>query len=331
MTHTGARRRWGPRALALGAVLLLGACGGYRPFSWDEDVSWARARQLAYLGEEGIKAPPGRHLVMPGDTVIGLARRYGVPPEQIIALNDLAPPYTIYVGQLLKIRPTEHDPPGVQAGGERPRVHVVRPGDTLSAIAARYGIRLGDLLALNPGVEPRRLRVGMRIRLVAGEPVRAAEGRARRELDRVRRAAAIPAPPLSGKGFLWPVQGEVIARFGRRPNGLRNDGINIAAPEGTPVRAAEAGVVVYAGEAIPAFGRMLIIRHAGGYLTAYAHNRVLLVTVGDVVRRGQIIARVGKSGEVARPQLHFQIRKGRSPQDPLALLGPARRVAARRP
>ncbi|GBD41450.1 Murein hydrolase activator NlpD [bacterium HR39] len=125
------------------------------------------------------------------------------------------------------------------------------------------------------------------------------------------------------------MRGEVIARFGRRANGWENDGINIAAAEGTPVWAAENGIVVYAGEDVPAFGRMVIVRHAGGWLTAYAHNREILVGVGDVVRRGQTIARVGRTGSVDRPQLHFQIRRGREPVDPLAHLPRGTRLAAR--
>ena len=121
----------------------------------------------------------------------------------------------------------------------------------------------------------------------------------------------------------------MLDEFGVKPDGRRNDGINIAARAGTPVRAAENGIVVYAGSAVPAFGRMLIIRHAGGYLTTYAHNAALLVTVGDRVRRGQIVARVGATGDVARPQLHFQLRAGREPVDPRRLLRGGTELARR--
>jgi len=269
-----------------------------------------------------MDAGPGRHLVMPGDTVYGIARRYGVDPATIIRLNGLRPPYTIYVGQVLRVRPESPAPPRTT------RVHRIRRGETLSHLAVRYRVPLGMLLAANPGLDPRRLRVGQAVHIPATDArlaVRRAPAPDPAALARARRAAATPPPPLSRAGFLWPVEGRVIARFGRRASGLENDGINIAAPEGTPVRAAEGGVVVYAGEAIPAFGRMVILRHAGGWLTAYAHNRTLLVTVGDVVRRGQVIAKVGRTGAVDRPQLHFQIRRGRRPVDPLAHLPPPRR------
>ncbi len=322
-------------AAVLCLTLVVAACSDYRPLSWDEGVSWARARQLANLGvaeaRRGSAARARRHLVMPGDTVIGIARRYGIPVKRLIALNGLEPPYRIYVGQVLRLEGEVRRPRG--------RYHVVARGETLSHIALRYGLRVSDLVAANPGIEPRRLFVGQRIRLPEGaersatrriarleprEEVKRREARAR-----VREASRITAPPLSGRGFLWPVEGPILARFGKRANGLRNDGINIAAPEGTPVRAAESGVVVYAGDAIPAFGRMLIIRHADGYLTAYAHNATLLVSVGDVVRRGQTIARVGHTGDVATPQLHFQLRRGSRPLDPLAYLGKPAHLAAR--
>jgi len=121
--------------------------------------------------------------------------------------------------------------------------------------------------------------------------------------------------------FLWPVTGKVVSEFGPLADGLHNDGINIAAPRGTPVRAAENGVVVYAGNELRGFGNMLLIRHADGFVTAYAHNESLLVARGDTVERGQIIARVGSSGNVDSPQLHFEIRVGTDAVDPREYLG----------
>jgi len=129
--------------------------------------------------------------------------------------------------------------------------------------------------------------------------------------------APVPAPAArTGKGFVWPVRGPLLSNFGTKDGGLRNDGINIVAAKGAAVKAAENGVVAYAGNEIRGFGNLLLIKHAGGYVTAYAHNDNLLVKRGEKVRRGQKIATVGSSGSVSRPQLHFEIRKGRRPQDP---------------
>jgi murein DD-endopeptidase MepM/ murein hydrolase activator NlpD len=136
--------------------------------------------------------------------------------------------------------------------------------------------------------------------------------------------AAKEAGPAAGTGkgpFVWPVQGKVIGAFGSSNEGLKNDGINIAAPSGAPVVAAADGTVAYAGNELRGFGNMILIRHDGGFVTAYAHNASLLVKKGDKVKRGQTIARVGQTGAVFGPQLHFEIRKGTQPVDPMSYLG----------
>ncbi len=121
-----------------------------------------------------------------------------------------------------------------------------------------------------------------------------------------------------------PVDGRIISTYGATGGGQHNDGINIAAPRGASVRAAQAGVVAYAGSEIRGYGNLLLLKHDGGFMTAYAHAEELLVKRGDVVRRGQIIATVGDSGDAAAPQLHFEIRRGTKAVDPniyLAFLG----------
>jgi len=117
------------------------------------------------------------------------------------------------------------------------------------------------------------------------------------------------------------VKGQIISGFGPKKGGLNNDGVNIGAPAGTNVVAADNGVVAYAGNELRGFGNLLLIRHADGWVTAYAHNDKLLVKRGDTVKRGQIIAQVGSTGSVSTPQLHFEIRKGTDPVDPLKYLG----------
>jgi murein DD-endopeptidase MepM/ murein hydrolase activator NlpD len=116
------------------------------------------------------------------------------------------------------------------------------------------------------------------------------------------------------------VNGRIISSFGAKKGGLHNDGINIAAARGAPVRAAENGIVAYAGNELRGFGNLLLIKHADGWTSAYAHNDRLLVRRGDQVRRGQIIARVGSTGSVTSPQLHFELREGSEAIDPLRLL-----------
>ncbi len=120
--------------------------------------------------------------------------------------------------------------------------------------------------------------------------------------------------------FRWPVRGRVISSFGTKELSGTNNGINIAVPDGTPVKAAEAGTVAYAGDDVKKYGKLVLIKHENGYVSAYAHTSELSVKKGDIVKRGQIIAKSGATGDVASPQLHFQLRKGEQPMDPSKLL-----------
>src|SRR5215212_843196 len=131
-----------------------------------------------------------------------------------------------------------------------------------------------------------------------------------------------PAEEMTNS-FRWPVKGRVISKFGSKPGGARNEGINIAVPEGTSVRAADGGVVAYAGNELKGYGNLVLIRHDGGWVTAYAHNRQLFVKRGDTVRRGDVIAKAGQTGSVESPQLHFELRKGATAVDPLKYLAAA--------
>jgi len=127
-------------------------------------------------------------------------------------------------------------------------------------------------------------------------------------------------PARSGRSFLWPVRGKLISSYGPQPGGLRNDGLNIAARHGDKVVAADNGIVAYAGDDLKGFGNLVLIKHAGGFVTTYAHNDKLMVKRGDKVKRGQVIATVGESGAVTQPQVHFQVRQGAHAVDPRPLM-----------
>ena len=127
----------------------------------------------------------------------------------------------------------------------------------------------------------------------------------------------------AGSTFYWPVHGQLIAGYGAKLNGLQNNGINVAVPEDTPVKAADEGVVIYSGNGLKTYGNMLLVRHANGYVTVYAHAKELLVKVGDEIKRGQVIAKSGKTGDVDRPQVHFEIRKASAPVNPMPYLNGA--------
>ncbi|MCD0421591.1 M23 family metallopeptidase [Rubrivivax sp. JA1024] len=150
-------------------------------------------------------------------------------------------------------------------------------------------------------------------------PTETPEAAAPAEAAPVKAAEATGALP----SFRWPARGRVIAAYGAKTNGKSNDGINLAVPEGTPVKAAEDGVVAYAGNELKGYGNLVLIRHSNGYVSAYAHASELMVKRGETIKRGQVIAKSGQSGEVPSPQLHFEIRKGSTPVDPLKFLNGA--------
>ena len=174
----------------------------------------------------------------------------------------------------------------------------------------------------------RRARTGPSRRRIRSRPpkpsstarVAASGTQATAEAAPTRRHAKAPT-------FRWPVRGRVISGFGPKPNGQHNDGIDLAVPEGTAVRAAEDGVVAYAGSELKGYGNLILIRHANGFVTAYAHASEIMVKRNDTVQRGQVIAKSGQTGSVTSPQLHFEIRKGSTPVDPAQFL-PIRRLIA---
>lgn len=124
----------------------------------------------------------------------------------------------------------------------------------------------------------------------------------------------------SAEGFRWPVRGRIISGYGMKPGGSRNDGINLSVPEGTPVHAASDGTVIYSGNELKGYGNLVLLRHENGWVSAYAHNSKLNVKRGDKVRRGDIVAEAGATGSVSRPQVHFELRKGNKPVDPMQYL-----------
>lgn len=241
----------------------------------------------------------GQVKVKRGDTVYGIARTHSVPLEQLVELNNLHPPYLLQVGQVLRL-------PG------RKTHHVIR-GETVYSIARQHDLDVAQLATANALSSPYLLRVGQVLYVPPGRTSEMAVA--------ARPSHSLPSPPpRTGNGFDWPVAGTILSRFGVKEGGLRNDGVNIRAPRGAPVRAAESGIVAYAGSGLRGFGNLVLIRHDGNWVTAYGHNDEMLVKRGDAVRRGEMIARVGSSGGVTESQLHFEIRKGTKAIDPMTML-----------
>jgi len=280
--------------------------------------------------------PSSTYVVRPGDTLRGVAERVGAGSETIAEANALTAPYTIRPGQRLTI-----------PGG---RYHFVRPGQSGIAIARAYGVKWADIVAANNLAEPYLLRSGRRILIPGGQrPQTLAERAAAFKIDlgdiatgggepaipegdRAPRAATMlraPLPstvPIASPGtlngpFLWPVStGNVVKRFGAGATGERNDGIKIAVPVGTSIRAVADGVVIYTATSVPGLGGLVMVKHGDGWTSVYGHASRILVQRGQAVKRGQSLALSGDTGLADRPELHFELRKGRMPVDPLSKL-----------
>jgi LysM repeat protein len=242
-----------------------------------------------------------------GQTLFQLSEEHQLSLRALIDANALEPPFQLSAGQTLTLPP--------------PNLYVVRRGDTLNSIARRHNIQPRSLALLNGLREPYRIAPGDELKL-PGSARDWETGAA------TPAAAATPTPAASsGRGgpaprFVWPADGSVIDGFGPKGAGRRNDGINIAAREGAPVRAAADGLVVYAGDDLAGYGNLVLIKHDDGWVSAYAHNRVLLVREEQSVARGETIAEAGRSGAVDSPQLHFEVRRAGAPVDPASVLPP---------
>ncbi len=231
------------------------------------------------------------HVVAAGDTLSRISRRYGRPISEIAKANNIQATTSLKIGDRLVI-------PGVRTSAAKPDASPAKPAPAVAQTKPSP-----------PAASPKEPTPTASVFTPVTE-TQAAD-------DSGKTAEATGSLPK----FRWPANGRVISAYGPNNNGQQNDGINIALPENTPVKAAEEGVVAYAGSELKGYGNLVLVRHPNGYVTAYAHAKELLVKRGDQVKRGQVIARSGQSGNVNAPQLHFEIRKGASPVDPMKFLG----------
>jgi murein DD-endopeptidase MepM/ murein hydrolase activator NlpD len=252
-------------------------------------------------------APPAgsTYKVQQGDTPHGIAEKLGVDEKALIARNHLNP-HNLQIGQVLVV-PDREGRRAVAAKDMTPPASSTNPAVRMvktTTIAAPGGTSLTEEESRSVAGADDKPKAD-----IAASPETTGPS--------VARVDELPTPdPMSGNSFRWPVRGRVIAEFGTRPDGGHNDGIDVAVPQGTSVKAAENGVVAYAGNELKGYGNLVLIRHANNWVSAYANNEELLVKRGEKVRRGQVIARAGATGAVSQPQVHFELRKGSRPVDP---------------
>lgn len=316
--------------LSIGAAMVaagsLSACatgpGSPAPVEFRNGMGDASYGELGVLTPSELNGPidprslPDTVMVEPGQTLFDISRRYQTPLDAIIAENRLRPPYALEKGQLLRLPDAN--------------VYTVRRGETFWTVAEKFSIDPHSFATLNRLNKPYFLIEGQEVVLPAGATAKNAYVRrapATKAKPGARIASAPPPPSVSqapidtpAGRFIWPVSGKMLQGFGPMANGQRSDGLKIAAPEGAPIRAADAGSVVYAGDDLPGYGNLVLVKHDGGWITAYANARRILVKEGAKVAKGDVIAEVGATGRAKQAGLHFELRKGPRPVDPLPAL-----------
>ena len=251
--------------------------------------------------------PPNTHVVERGETLYSVSRRYNVDTRSLALLNGMSRPWTIFPGDELMLPPLARD----QSRKTNP---ISTPAPVPVAVTPAPVVAAPS----SPSIKPPAPKS-------AAPPAKATT-----TPKPVSPPKTTPAPkpvteaPASPRDFIWPVSGEVLKDYGVGDDGLRNDGVNIGVPKGTKVKAAADGEVVYAGSELVGFGNLILIRHVGGWVSAYAHAETVLVKEGETVRQGEAIAEAGATGNASVPQVHFELRKGREPVDPNEHLPPLR-------
>lgn len=260
-----------------------------------------------------VAARPGSHTVTSGETLAGVARRYGVTRQQLAAANRIEVSQSLRTGQVLRV------PAASQVAAATPAAQPAAPATAPTPAArreqAQRAVAQAQATAAGRQADPQPTAA---ISPVQPQPAAQPVAPAPAPVAEAPAAAEAPARSASSEPqFRWPVRGRVVTSF----RAGSSDGIKLSVPQGTPIKAAEDGVVAYAGNELRGYGNLVLVRHANGYVTAYAHNSTIAVRRGDQVRRGQTIAAAGQTGNVSSPQLHFEIRRGATPVDPMAFLG----------
>ncbi len=310
------------------------------------------------VGGEPSPPPPARIVVQRGQSLSQIAHIFHVPMQALAQANNLSPPYRILAGQSLAIpggvEPPTSAPqvavaalPGEPSHGPAPPSASPPPARTLGpsagsptpttqmpagSPAAKSTVVATPLPAPDKPAPPQPAAVAPPSASAdSSTPPTSAPNSLRPPAEPP--SAPQPArgahesPPATatsthGGGFQWPVRGRILEAYGTGGDGTHNDGINIAAPRGAAVQATDAGVVAYAGNELRGYGNLILIKHPSGWISAYAHCDLILVKKGEKVSRGQVIARVGSTGNVSEPQLHFELRRGNKPVDPREYLAP---------
>jgi len=263
------------------------------------------------ISPENVKSISKTIKIYTGDSLYSISKREGVSIRSIIEVNNLEPPFILYEGKELIIPLS--------------KIHIVQTGNTLWDIANCYKVSVIEIRGLNNLKIKDKIYKGKKLFIPINEKNRNLVCKDTSKLivkvDKRKKKILNKKNIVSNKtDYLWPVKGKILSKYGLLAKGLRNDGINISANKGDPVFASKDGKVVYAGNEIQAFGNLILIKHYDNKTTAYAHLDKIKVKKGQTVKKGEVIAVLGNSGKVSKPQLHFELRDSNGPLNPLKYL-----------
>ena len=256
-----------------------------------------------------------------GDNLYSISRKLNLSISSLIKLNKIAPPYKIFPKQNLIL--------------PKRSFYKVKKGETLYSISRRYKTdvysisKLNNLKNINSIYEGQVLKIYGDIKIETKNNYSGNINKANiKKIDSKKKSlkATIKKTPnfkqtfSKNSKFIWPVKGKIISKYGKSSDGFFNDGININSKLNQKVSASNDGVIIYSGNEIPGYGNLVLIKHSQNWITAYAHLGKVSIEKGDKVKKGQIIGLVGKTGNVRKPQLHFEIRKGKEAVNPLNYL-----------
>jgi len=282
--------------------------------------------------KKGWVAAGGKTItVNAGDSVKSLSERYNVPEKALLAANNIASVKTkLKAGTELVIPVNRNGSAPVETASSAQALAPQQPAKTAMATPVqnkKAAVPPAQDAKTAAKEEPRKDKKAEAEKTAKADKPEKADKKGALSKNAAESAPETtasltpqqPAEPAAAAEFRWPARGHIVQSFGEK-GGVKSDGINIALPEGTPVKAAENGVVAYAGNELKGYGNLVLIRHDNGFVSAYANNSDLKVKKGDAIRRGQVIATSGQSGNVTSPQLHFELRKGSTPVDPMQYL-----------
>jgi len=251
-----------------------------------------------------------KYSVKSGDNLYSISRKFKISIQDLIRTNKIVEPYKILPRQIILIPEN--------------KIYKIKKGDTLYSISRKYETNVFELSEINNISDANNLIIGQNLK-IPQKTYKKKKSKKPKSSDKLKKKFKNKSSEVISTGktkpmFMWPVKGEIVSKYGKNQEGFYNDGINIFSKKGAKVISSADGKVIYSGNEIPGYGNLILIKHSKNWITAYAHLSEVFISKGKKVKKGEKIGSVGNTGNVRKPQLHFEIRKGKESVDPMRFL-----------